>query len=195
MDGDTTAKINGGGWSFVKWAVYSLVSVSILTTLFWLLFYSAYFANLSFIIQLRNWYQNTYWKVKSLAFSPVRAYPPFDPIYTISVDKSDVAGVYRYSLWGKVSSVDLGNKAIYILGSDGNEYAFSLSSYGLSFSGPAGADFGQEGMDIFKGAKVLASWQDARSLNSIKKAYEQNRTAPVNRGAVGGNLILQMFSN
>ena len=144
---------------------------------------------------LRNWYQDTYWKTESLIFKPVRAYPPFDPVYTISVDKADVAGAYIYSLWGTVSGVGTNSKAVYILGSDGKEYIFTLNSYGFTFTGPASKDFGLVGITAFNGAKILAVWQDTRSLDAIKKAHEQNRTAPINQGVIGENLILKMFGN
>lgn len=90
---------------------------------------------------------------------PVRTYPPFDPVYTISVDKSDVEDTYKYSLWGTVSSVNTSGKAIFVLGSDGNGYVFNLNSYGLSITGAVSKDFSQGGIAAFKGAKVLASWQ------------------------------------
>ena len=185
-------KVNFG---VVKLVTLIVLSVAVFITCFWLIFYSDFAANLSFIIPTRIWYQNTYWQAEGLFIKPARTYPPFDPVYTISVDKSSVAGAYRYSLWGTVSSMDTGNKAIYILGSDGKEYVFALSSYGLSFTGAASKDFGQEGIAAFKGAKVLASWQDTRSLAAIKKAYEQDRLAPINQGTVGENLILKMFGN
>ena len=158
MDGDTPAKIEKFSWNFIKWTAGLVIFFSILGIFFWIFFYSTYFANLSFIIPLRNWYQNTYWKTESLVFKPVRVYPPFDPVYTISVDRSSVAGAYRYSLWGTVSSADTANKAIHILGSDGKEYIFALSSYGISITGPVSKDFGQEGIAAFKGAKVLAKY-------------------------------------
>ena len=193
MNGDAPATIEKIGWTFIKWIIGLVIIFSILGIFFWAFFYSVYFANLSIIIPLRNWYQDTYWKTESLVFKPVRTYPPFEPIYTISVDKSDVPDAYTYSLWGTVSRVDTGGKTIYILGSDGNEYVFALTIYGLSFTGTAGKDFDQEGMAAFKGAKVLASWPDAKSLAEIKKAYEQNKTDPINPGITGGNLILKVF--
>lgn len=190
MNADTLAKIEVFGWGLIKCVIRLVTVVSILYTFFWMFFYSTYFANLSFIIPLRNWYQNTYWKTESLVFKPFRIYPPFNPVYTISVDKSDVKGTYKYSLWGTVSSVDTNNKAIYILGSDGKEYVFALSSYGFIFIGPVSKDFGLVGITTFKGAKILAEWQDTRSLGTIKKVYGQNRIAPINQSAVEGSLPL-----
>ena len=91
--------------------------------------------------------------------------------------------------------MDAGNKAIYILGSDGREYIFISNNYAFNFTGPVSKDFGQDGIAAFKGAKVLAVWQDARSLYAIKKAYDQNKTAPINQNTVGENLTFKIFSN
>ena len=195
MNGDTATKTKWRGWSLVKWVVGVVTIFAILGAFFWLFFYSVYFANLSFIIPLRYWYEDVYWKAESLVLKPTRVYPLFDPVYTISVDKADVAGAYTYSLWGVVSRVDAGNKTIYILGSDGREYIFVSNNYSFNFTGPANKDFSQMGIAAFKGAKVLAKWQDARSLYAIKKAYDQNKTAPINQNTVGENLTFKIFSN
>jgi len=185
-------KVNFG---VVKLITLVILIITILITFFRAIFYSDYTANLSLIIPTRIWYQNTYWQAEGLFIKPVRTYPPFDPIYTISVDRSDVKGTYKYSLWGTVSLVDTNNKTIYVLGSDGREYVFTLNSYGFSFTGSVSKDFGQEGIAAFKGAKVLLSWQDTKSLNAIKKAYGQNRIAPINQGAIQGSLILKFINN
>lgn len=185
-------KVNFG---VVKLVTLIVLVITIFITFFWAIFYSDYAANLSFIIPTRIWYQNTYWQAEGLFMKPVRTYPPFDPIYTISVDKSDVKDTYKYSLWGTVSQVDMGNKAIYVLGGDGREYAFALNNYGFSFTGSVSKDFDQGGIATFEGAKVLLSWQDTKSLNAIKKAYGQNRVAPINQDAAQGSLILKFIND
>lgn len=113
----------------LKWGGAALVILAILGGIFWTLFYSSYFANLPFVIPLRNFYQNTFWQFEGIFIKSNAIYPPFNPVYTIQVQRPLQSGANTYTLIGTFSSLDAKNGIIYIKGIDNNVYPFYLDTF------------------------------------------------------------------
>lgn len=167
--------------------VFPLVGVvsamAVLGAIFWLLFYAVETANLSMVIPLRNWYQDTYWKVEGVFQRPVRRYPPFDPIYTILTQ--DSSNGYSYLFAGTFVKIDVPTMKVYLLGLDNREYAFTVTEKYMSTSRtldsmllPRPPAFGL----------IEVIWNDKRTLSQVMADYRKNPDAPLNSS--GGNLYV-----
>lgn len=103
-------------WLFVLFGIPGVI--------FWAVFYSDYFANLTFIIPARNWYQKTYWQIESLYVTKNNLpTPPFKPLYTFQAETD--AGLNNYIFRGTYYGIDTQKGLIYLSGYNDKIYAFS----------------------------------------------------------------------
>lgn len=127
MNDEGVEKTEKATRSFVVWAISIAVIFIVVGGFLWALLYSAYFANLSFIIPIRNFYQEAYWKVGGTILGK-KTYPPLDPIYTIQPQKPLQAGLNTYTMIGTLSKLDSGNGLLYVKGADQHVYVFSADN-------------------------------------------------------------------
>jgi len=165
----------------VWWAIGIVGGLAYLALLFWLLFYSVYAANIPFIIPLRNWYQDTYWKVERLVLKPVRTYPPFDPIYAIQVKNILPKIGYTYRLIGIFFGINSYDKTLDIKSFNNHHYYFDINeSLRFTYSDIKPEDY-IYGLSKLLGKSIIeVEWNDQRSLYQIEKDYYKNSAAFLN---------------
>lgn len=184
MDGDNISKTTEGiektGWGIIKWAIISIVSLSILSGVFWALFYSVYLANFEFIVPLRIRYQDTFWKAEGLFLTKNPIKPPFDPVYEIQVQSAKSGNgesLFFYSAWGKVSKIDLNNSVVTLTGFDNKTYIFKIDkSRAENVNDAYLATGGHLTIQVF--------WMDKTLMRQLIKDYNDNPTQMLNDGAI-----------
>jgi len=202
---ETSQKVERVGWGIIKWMLGIVITFSLLAFSFWLLFYSNFFANLSFIVPLRNWYQNTYWGMESHFLKRQRDYPPFDPIYTTRVYRIEADRTFTFVFLGKFSDIDLPKQIIHLTGYDGNIYAFDISRslyddgkgaiwlHVASLENPLIINekvFPRDNIVNITGIIPFSNktvfqvyWNDSRTLNQIQSDYVKNGSQAINTGS------------
>ncbi|HKC04467.1 MAG TPA: hypothetical protein VKC54_01200 [Patescibacteria group bacterium] len=192
MDNSKATKLY---FAIIKWTIGLLLTVGF-ALLFWAIFYSSYFANLSFVIPLRIWYQESLWTVEKLAIKPVRRVPPFDPIYTIGVETPE-NGNYIYALWGTFVSADINTDIVKLKGFDGNVYTFlvgnnwkSIDNGSLSLPPAKPFDtvvannhINVDTSPYTSQSIIVIRWDDKRTLYQIEKDYSADSSTPLNKNS------------
>jgi hypothetical protein len=197
-------------WFFVVGLVVLAIGVS-----FWFLFYSPFIANDSIIISLRNWYQDTYWKVGGVG-----------PVYTIQPQKPLEQGKNTYTLIGTFSKLDLTKDyAIVLKDKDGNSYTF-LANYfffkdtdlwlrilqtpnihtlaigilpGSGTKPPVNAillsKYSQtrvkDGQLAVSPATIAVRWNDKRTLSQILSDYQKGKDVPLNSDSTDSTVLAE----
>lgn len=154
---------------------------------FWIVFYSNFFANLSLIIPLRNWYQKTIWQVQSIGSSEKEILPPEN----INVVEKLNTGEYVYQFSGSLSSVNWEIGKISLFDKDKNIYTFSLNNEVLSRD-----DAQKRNVDKSKevaSSSIVVKWKDSRSLQQILTEHGKNPQVPINDP--GSLLNFSLFLN
>ncbi|HUD20016.1 MAG TPA: hypothetical protein VMR81_06265 [Patescibacteria group bacterium] len=177
VGGKPSKKIDKRVW----WTVGIVAAFLYIGFLFWLLFYSVYVANLSFVIPLRAWYQNAYWQAEGVLWQKHRTYPPFNPIYAIQPISSDAkTNTYLYQFFGTFSSVDWRTRTLFMKGYDNNIYSFIIPIAMID-----NMDADTIGIDTPAAAKNITEiqWNDAREFQQMMIGYSKNKLAPLNQDA------------
>lgn len=181
---NTTKGIEKIGWGIIKWTFGVVVSLGILGAVFWALFYSVSLANFKAIISLRNWYQNTFWKVEAIIKTPRKGYPPFNPLYTVQPLNDPI---YKYELAGTYTDHD--TQTLRVKAYNGKIYSFTLVGQTINN--------GVEGIqnliptlpnqDLSK-IGISVAWDDKRSLGQILS--DANLNIPLNKGSAKMSLFI-----
>ena len=111
MGGGGTRHLSDFGWNFLDSVLFIL------------------FCQLALRDPTRNFYQNTFWQFEGIFIKSNAIYPPFNPVYTIQVQRPLQSGANTYTLIGTFSSLDAKNGIIYIKGIDNNVYPFYLDTF------------------------------------------------------------------
>lgn len=200
MAGDSTLeKVNKINVFIIKFILISVIFIGAITSFFWGLFYSNYFANLAFTIPLRNWYQGTYWKIEGMFLKPQRFYPPFDPVYEFQVQEV-TSDTYVYSFWGTFTKFDIEKGIIYLRDKQGRLYGFEIGQdWPLLDNGtvnptdfiniPSTKKFDQSSINVDDKAyttssKITILWDDKRTLIKIFDDFSKNSNIPLNQNSV-----------
>lgn len=184
------------------WALGITVSLSIIALVFWALLYSSSLANLSFVIPIRNFYQEAYWKIGGFVLSNQKNYPPLAPIYTIQPQKALQPGMYTYTFIGTFSKLDIKNTTIYLKSANQKTYTFNINSSLLEdddlwlkiykttsvYLLGSNLKFSSSRQVLVNGGVIAAQpttvgirWNDTRTLVQIEKAYNENSQIPLNQ--------------
>lgn len=198
MNEDTFQKL---WWGIIKWTIGIIGTLAILGGIFRALFYSVNLANLSFIIPLRNWYQDTYWKAEWLFSKPQRRFPPFDPVYNLYTDGIVSNETFHYIFRGYFVKLDDLNKLIFLGDSQGKRFIFYNDSWKenantdndfpmFQITGNFPYGRGAQSHVTIRGKDYLSNlpkntifevrWTDTRSLKQIEKDYALNPDKPLN---------------
>lgn len=159
----------------MKWTVGILIILSILGTFFWTIFYSVNFANFNFVIPLRNWYQDTYFKVIAVLVPSQKAFKPANLIWPIQVLDS-TNGMYTYRFLGTYSRINSSNQTLYLQGSDNRIYSFIIPRNQIQNEDPnISGLYTSSTNSIFD-----ITWTDKRTLSQILSIFSKDPTIPIN---------------
>jgi len=113
MENEKVEKI---GWGFVKWVIGIVITLVLLSGIFWLILYSSDLNSVYFLIPARNWYQSVV-GLKTPALN-----------YEIQQQKPLTQGLNTYTLTGTISKFDVANHLIFITSSNNNTYVFNAGN-------------------------------------------------------------------
>ena len=175
---------------YKKWFWMVVVLISPVGT-FWLVFYSVFTANLPYIIPLRDWYQNTYWKAERVITSNTRdTYPYLDPVYTVMPQKSLFDNTNVYLLRGEFINIDSKEFTIEVLGHDRKTYFFKVGDNLFTKNNTqitSSSDYAPK-MEVINlnshlipySTRLGIMWDDKRTLYEIINQYGDNPQRPLN---------------
>lgn len=184
----------------VKRIVVVVLSLVALTAVFWLLFYSVYTANLPFVFRLRDWYQHSYWDIKTLVAPNIGSGGLSDAIYTFQV-RGQYRGINFYSFRGRFVSLNSVDKTVTLADKNGKTYVFSCGDNEIiigqdgklefdtaytftSIPAPDGLtrvnNIHSDDIPLTQDSKIIIYWDDRRGLPQLLNDHKADPQRPVN---------------